>query len=45
MILCLTVAIFSAKGWVVAGDKNEIAEHNFRLAVRGYLDYYSFLCV
>ena len=33
MILCLTVAIFSAKGWVVAGDKNEIAEHNFRLAL------------
>ena len=33
MILCLTVAIFSAKGWVVAGDKNEIAEHNLCLAL------------
>ena len=33
MILCLTVAIFSAKGWVVAGDKNEIAENNFCLAL------------
>ena len=33
MIICLTVAIFSAKGWVVAGDKNEIAEHNLCLAL------------